>query len=99
MTAYVIAHVDIADRDGFRDYEKQFHDALEPHGGRLLAAEDQVEPLEGPWPDGRTVVLAFDDEESARAWYHSERYQEISEIRRAHSTGSIALLRGRPPRS
>lgn len=94
MPAYLLAQVEIHDRDGFRQYTSEFAPTLEPFGGKVLAADDDATPVEGIWPAGRVVIIEFDTAETAQAWYESDAYQQISSIRRAHSDASMTIVTG-----
>ena len=39
-------------------------------------------------------MIEFESAEQAKAWYDSDAYQSISEIRRAHSESTMAILKG-----
>jgi len=93
MTAYVVARVAIHDRGPYGRYAAAFMPVLQQYGGRLLASDEQPEPLEGE--DGRKLVLlAFADKAAARAWVDSPEYQAISEDRRAGSDAIAVLVQG-----
>ena len=94
MPAYFVAQVKITDADAFREYERGFFPTVKPFGGRMLIADNAPLLLEGEWPEGRTVVIEFESAEQAKAWYDSDAYQSISEIRRAHSESTMAILKG-----
>ena len=85
MPAYLVAQVKITDAEAFREYERGFFPTVKPFGGKMLIADNAPSTLEGQWPEGRTVVIEFETTEQAQAWYDSDAYQEISEIRRAHT--------------
>lgn len=93
MAAYLVAHVEINDLHGFRDYTSAFTPTLSPFGRKVLVADD-ANPVEGTWPAGRVVIIEFDTTETANAWYESDAYQLISSIRRAHSEASVAIVAG-----
>lgn len=93
MTAYVVARVAIHDRGPYGRYAAAFMPVLQQYGGRLLASDEQPEPLEGE--DGRKLVLlAFADKAAARAWADSPEYQAISEDRRAGADAIAVLVQG-----
>lgn len=93
-SAYFVAQVKITDAEAFREYERGFFATLKPFGGKMLIADNAPARLEGEWPEGRTVVIEFDSVEQAQAWYDSDAYQTISEIRRANSESTMVILRG-----
>lgn len=94
MPAYLLAQVEINDRDGFREYTSAFAPTLAPFGGKVLAADDHAQSVEGTWPKGRVVVIEFDNTETAHAWYQSDAYQKISSIRRANSDAAMIVIDG-----
>ena len=94
MTAYVVAQINIHDRTRYDRYAAAFLPTLKPFGGRLLAADEAVEVLEGSWPHGKVNVIAFPDKAAARGWAASPAYQAIAEDRVAASQGVVLLLDG-----
>ena len=96
MAAYIIATLNIHDRDRYADYEAGFLAAFEPYGGRFHCVDEAPETLEGEWDWTRTVIIEFKDKETARAWYESADYQAIVPHRQAASVGHVALLNGMP---
>ena len=94
MPAYFVAQVKVADAEAFHEYERGFFPTLKPFGGKMLVADKAPLSLEGEWPEGRTVVIEFESAEQAKQWYDSDAYQSISEVRRAHSESTMAILHG-----
>lgn len=93
MTAYVIARVAVRDREPYDRYVARFLPVLKSYGGRLLAADDAPEAMEGE--DGRKVVLlAFDTREAALAWASSPEYGEIAKDRKAGADVEVVLVKG-----
>jgi uncharacterized protein (DUF1330 family) len=95
MPAYVIAFVEIHDRTRFaQEYLPGVGATFEPYGGRLLAASDDAETLEGVVPRGRAVVVEFPDLDSARKWYASDAYAPLLALREGIATTSLVVLQG-----
>lgn len=94
MTHYVIAQLNIHDRDEYAKYEQGFMEIFVPFGGKLLAVDEAPTTLEGQWSWTRTVVIEFGDAESARAWFDSDAYQALAAHRRAASVGNIVMVKG-----
>jgi uncharacterized protein (DUF1330 family) len=95
MPAYVIAFVDIHDRTRFvQEYAAHFLPTLKPFGGRVLAASDEAETIEGAVPPGRIVVVEFPDIDTAHRWYASDAYAPLIKLREATATTSLVLLPG-----
>lgn len=92
MSVYIVARIDIEDRDRYAQYEAGFMEIFAAHGGRLLAVDEAPEVIEGAWPVTRTVLIEFPDRDAAMAWYDSEDYQQLAQHRFAASRGDIAML-------
>ena len=97
MAAYVLAEVEILNREGYAEYSALVPGTLAPFGGRFLARGGNVQPLEGEWPTLRRVILEFPNADAARAWWSSPIYQKPKAMRQAHSRSRLLLLEGIPP--
>ena len=94
MTAYVLVDVDVTDPDRYDQYRPLAAASVEQYGGRYLARGGATEVLEGERTPHRTVVLAFDDADAARRWYHSAEYAKAKEARAGGAIGSFILVEG-----
>ena len=94
MSAYMLATLNIHDREGYGAYEAGFMDIFSRYNGRLLSVDESVETLEGEWRFTRTVLVEFPNKKDALAWFQSADYQALAEHRKAASTGSIVMLQG-----
>lgn len=94
MTVYAIAQVSIHDRARYDRYAQAFMPVLMQYGGRLLAADEAPETVEGDWPHQKAVLLSFPDAAAFRAWAGSPEYRRISEDRLAGSRATVLLVRG-----
>ena len=96
MTVYVVAQLRFLDRNRYDAYLARFADTFRNSGGRLLAADESVTPLEGAPPPDKVVIMGFDDEARARAFLESPAYQAISEDRRAGAETTGFIVHGLP---
>jgi uncharacterized protein (DUF1330 family) len=94
MTAYVIAQLAIRDRARYGRYAAGFLPTLKPFGGRLLAADEAPQVMEGDWASDKLVLIAFPDPETARAWAASPAYAAIAKDRQAASEAVVILAGG-----
>ena len=94
MTVYVLAQLTIHDRARYDRYGAGFMPVLHQYGGRLLAADEKAETLEGAWDYTKVVLIAFDDRAGAERWLHSPEYREISKDRLAATTALALLVLG-----
>ena len=94
MSAYIIAKIQIKNREIYAKYEKGFMSIFEKYQGELLSVDETPTVLEGSWPETRTVIARFKDREAALKWYKSEEYQELVQYRLQASTADIIISQG-----
>ncbi len=93
MSAYVIVEVEVDDPVGYQEYRPRAAASVARHGGRYVARGGQMETFEGEW-SGRVVVLEFESLDAARAWYHSDDYQQALPLRLRASRGRMIAVEG-----
>jgi uncharacterized protein (DUF1330 family) len=97
MPAYLIADVrEVRDLEALIEYRRRNTDAVANHGGRFLVRGGEATPLDGDWPTQRIVLIEFPDSAAARAWWESDEYAPLKELRRAASDTNIVLVEGVP---
>jgi uncharacterized protein (DUF1330 family) len=95
MTAYLIANVEIENREAYQEYVRRNTAIVAQHGGRFVARGGKCTVLEGAWTAHRVVLIEFPDAEAAHAWYQSAEYQEILPIRHKNAKSHlIAIIDG-----
>jgi uncharacterized protein (DUF1330 family) len=91
--AYWIAHIDVRDPEGYKDYVAAARPAFERHSARFLARGGAYEALEGR-VRGRNVVIEFPSMDAAKACYNSPEYQAAKAIRQKYADGEMLLVEG-----
>lgn len=81
MTAYIISRVSISDSDAMTGYMADAPESVYAYGGKYLVRTGDIEVLEGEAPYERVVVVEFPNKEKALAWYNSEDYRELRDVR------------------
>ena len=94
MAHYIIAQIDIQDREKYAQYEAGFMDVFTSYKGKLLSVDENVSLLERKWPATRTVLIEFPSKEEALAWYESQEYQSLAKHRFAASSADIVIVSG-----
>jgi len=94
MTVYAIAQLTITDRTAYNRYQSRFISVMNRYKGRLLAADEHPQVVEGQWDREKLVLLSFPDEAAFREWADSPDYQEIAKDRKAGSTAVVLLVKG-----
>lgn len=97
MAAYLIARVDIADRDRYAEYLRHTPRIMAEHGGRFLVRTGEVETVEGPAEDRRIVIAEFPTVEDARSFYASVNYQQAKTLRDGAGDAQFIIVDGYAP--
>ena len=81
MKSYVIFYVEeVSDPSALKAYQAAAHPTLAEHGGKVIVAYGQQEMVEGSAIKG-VVEIEFPSYDAARAWYHSDGYQQAKKLR------------------
>ncbi len=94
VSAYIHIHIHVTDPKRYSRYQELAPASMKAYGARVLAKAKQPEMLEGEASHPVSVLLAFDDVETARRWYTSPEYAEAIEARRGAATFVTTLLPG-----
>ena len=94
MTVYALAQLTIHDRTRYDRYQSRFMDVLRRHKGRVLAADESPQVVEGTWGREKVVLLSFADEAAYRAFAESADYQAIAVDRLAGADAVVLLVKG-----
>ncbi len=77
-----------------KQYQRDVVAVVEAFGGRYHVRGADVTALEGNWDNKRMVVLEFPDRAAALAWYNSEEYRPLKEMRQKAGKATILLAQG-----
>ena len=101
MPAYAIFGNDVTNLQSMQQYVKAAALTLAPFAGKLLvptiellATGGEIVHLEGNFKPTRVVVIEFPNMERAQAWYDSDEYQAIINLRLEGSVGSVLIADG-----
>tara|TARA_R110000787_G_scaffold187146_7_gene299063 strand:+ start:7868 stop:8170 length:303 start_codon:yes stop_codon:yes gene_type:complete len=91
MPVYILAIYDIFDATAYEPYVPGVVPLLQKHGAEILVADYEAQMLEGE--SGSTyVVLRFESEVAALAWYNDPAYEPVKKIRLASSNNGKVVL-------
>lgn len=90
--AYILITEDVKDPAGMGEYAKLASQTMA--SATLLAFDTKAEVIEGTWHGTQTVLLEFESEEAARAWYFSDEYQAALKLRQAAADCNGVILHG-----
>lgn len=91
---YAIAQLKITDRTAYNRYQQRFMSVMKQFKGRVLAADERPQIVEGRWDREKVVLLEFPDETAFREWAESPEYVEIARDRKAGSDAVVLLVQG-----
>jgi uncharacterized protein (DUF1330 family) len=94
MTVFALAQLKFKDREAYQRYRDKFMPILMEFGGRLLAADEKPETVEGIWEGDKVVLLSFKSRNDFAAWSESASYREIAKDRKAGADATILLVEG-----
>ena len=97
MRVFVLAQLTIHDRGRYDRYAARFMDVLRHFDGRLLAADESPDVLEGAWPHQKVVLIEFRDRDEAMRWATSPQYRRIAIDREGASSAVVLSFQGLQP--
>lgn len=92
MAVYVVSRVDISDPERMAAYMQAAPATVEAFGGRYIIRTGNIEVIEGDQTCDRMVVLEFPTRDQVLAWYNSEIYRPLRDLRWQVAKASIVLL-------
>jgi uncharacterized protein (DUF1330 family) len=94
MTGYIIAQIEVTDPDKYKIYANKALPTIEAFGGEILVGGGEMAVLEGNWSKPGCVVLKFPTLEKAMAWYESEDYKQLLDLRQSASNATVIAVEG-----
>lgn len=96
MPAYIVAHVDVKDREAYAEYMRHTPRVIQRFGGRFVARGGEMVTLEGPEETLRIVLIEFPSLEDAKAFYNSDEYQRTKKLREGGGSAKFVAIDGYP---
>ena len=94
--AYLIAHVQVTDADGWKQYITALPGTMAPYHVKTLSRAQPVALDASTPPAGSTVILAFNSMDDLKAWWNSPAYQAIIPLREKSAKSVVYALPGLP---
>jgi uncharacterized protein (DUF1330 family) len=94
---YAVAHIDVKDHEVYlAEYGLPVFEQFVQAGAEVLAATAEARVEEGEALGNWTVIVKFPDADSANAWYQSEAYAPLKQMRieRLSNSGSVMMVPG-----
>ncbi|MBY4894478.1 DUF1330 domain-containing protein [Rhodobacteraceae bacterium N5(2021)] len=90
---YIIATIRAHDMDGMMRFAEASAPVVAEFGGRVLVRDLSPEVREGD-RQGMSIVVEFDDVETARRFYDSQGYTDAKAIRQAAADTDLRIVEG-----
>jgi uncharacterized protein (DUF1330 family) len=94
MPAYIIGRVEITDWPRYSEYMKATPGVIARYGGKFIARGGEMIALEGTPETRRIVVIEFPSMDQAKAFYHSEEYQDAKRLRDGAASAQFLAIDG-----
>jgi uncharacterized protein (DUF1330 family) len=94
LSAYIVADLEVKDREKFEEYARKVPETIEKYGGRYLVRAGRFEVWEGDWKPTLLVLLEFPSWEAAETWYNSEDYRPLKGLRMRSARTDGVLVEG-----
>ncbi len=94
MPVYMIASIEVLDREKYSEYVARVPATVEKYGGRYLVRGGRVTTLNGKWHPERVIVLEFPSAEKLQRWFNSPEYSAIMPIRLRSTNSNVIMVEG-----
>jgi uncharacterized protein (DUF1330 family) len=94
VPAYILSRVRIARAEDMKRYTIEAPPTVAAFGGRYLVRGNDAKELEGASEHERMVVVEFANKERALAWYHSDVYRPLRDLKHRSAEAVILLADG-----
>lgn len=84
----------VKDPQGFDAYRAKAPETVAQYGGEYVVVGGDAAVLEGDWQPGTLVVLRFPDRDRAEAWWRSQEYAPLKQLRQQASDSSFVVTTG-----
>ena len=91
--SYWVISGDVTDPEGYKAYIAENANAFAKYGARFLVRGGRSDVVEGRGRS-RTVVIEFNDFETALACYHSPEYAKAKALRQGKADLNVVVVEG-----
>ena len=95
VKGYLLGQITVSNKSQYKLYDPKIGNIIEEFGGKYLVKGGLRMVKDGHPSFQRDVLVEFKDIETARRFFSSQQFNEISKFRKAGSTGFLLLLNGK----
>jgi len=96
MTAFLVVEIQIIDPENYEMVKKLTPPTVALYGGKYLARGGKTVTLEGQWNPLRLVIMEFESMDQAKAWWNSDEYAPVKQMRQQFAITNMVLTDGNP---
>ncbi|MHB8134655.1 MAG: DUF1330 domain-containing protein [Anaerolineaceae bacterium] len=96
MTAFLVVEIQVIDPENYEMVKKLTPPIVAQYGGKYLARGGETLTLEGQWNPKRLVIIEFDSMDQAKAWWNSNEYAPVKQMRQQFAITNMVLTEGNP---
>ena len=90
---YLVAHLNVYNKKGFEKFRQMAGPTIAEYGGTVIVREPNPDIREGK-NLGIALIIEFENIETARKFYESEKYQAAKAVRELASNTHLILVEG-----
>jgi len=94
MSGYLIAQLNMTDKESFKLYAETVPESVKKFGGKYLVRAGEFKSMQGKWDFTRNVIIEFPSKEDAVSAYESEEYQKMIPLRTPYSDLTLTIFEG-----
>ena len=94
---FVVTEIDMKNADAYqKEYAPNAQASIRKHGGKLLAAGQNITAIEGAAPKSRVAIQQWESLEKVQAWRNSPDYKDARKIGDKYATFRTYAVVGVP---
>jgi len=94
---FYVAEIDMKNPEAYqKEYAPKAQAIIKKHGGKLLAAGQNVTGFDGAPPKSRVAIQQWESLEKIQAWRNSAEYKEVRKIGEKYATFRSFAIAGMP---
>ncbi len=94
MSAYFLLQIEWTSDAARRSYIDGLSGMIEKQGGEFIVSSTNLRLAEVRWGPGRLGVIKFPTMQSLSAWFDSEEYRPLRELRLENSHSDAVIVEG-----
>lgn len=95
MAAYfIVDQLEVTDPDTMKTYSAGVGATIAKYNGKPLVRGGAFEVVEGDYQPRRMIIIEFSDMATLKAWYDSDDYAALKQMRKSSSSSNIIAVEG-----